>query len=188
MVVADGMVGQMMEPVEFKAPVKRDLKPKDWATVGTKGERKPNIINSLYLDPQLLEDHCMKLEAKYAEIEKNEVQYEMYKAEDAELVFVAYGTTSRIVKNVVEALRADGVKAGLIRPKTLWPFPFKAFEEIPNAKNLLVVEMSTGQMIEDVKLASNGRWPVSFYGRTGGMVPEPNDIKAKAVEVIGGAK
>ena len=188
MVVGDGMIGQMMEPVEFKAPVKRELPAKDWATTGTKGDRKPNIINSLYLDPQELEDHCLKLENKYAEIEKNEVRYEMYKTEDAEIVFVAYGTTSRITKNVIEELRAEGVKAGLIRPQTIWPFPFKAFDEIPNAKNLLVVEMSTGQMIEDVQIASAGRWPVSFYGRTGGMIPEPKDIKAKALEVIGGAK
>ncbi|KDR94466.1 2-oxoglutarate ferredoxin oxidoreductase subunit alpha [Peptoclostridium litorale DSM 5388] len=188
MVVGDGMIGQMMEPVEFNEPTKRDLPAKDWATTGTKGDRKPNIINSLYLDPQELEDHCLKLEKKYAEIEKNEVRYEMYKTEDADLVFVAYGTTSRITKNVIEELRAEGVKAGLIRPQTIWPFPFKAFDEIPNAKELLVVEMSTGQMIEDVQIASAGRWPVSFYGRTGGMIPEPNDIKAKALEVIGGAK
>ncbi len=188
MVVGDGMIGQMMEPVEFKAPVKRELPAKDWATTGTKGDRKPNIINSLYLDPQELEDHCLKLEKKYAEIEKNEVRCEMYKTEDAEIVFVAYGTTSRITKNVIEELRAEGVKAGLIRPQTIWPFPFKAFDEIPNAKDLLVVEMSTGQMIEDVQIASAGRWPVSFYGRTGGMIPEPKDIKAKALEVIGGAK
>ncbi|AHM57131.1 ketoisovalerate oxidoreductase subunit VorB [Peptoclostridium acidaminophilum DSM 3953] len=188
MVVADGMIGQMMEPVEFKTPKKRELPAKDWATTGTKGERKPNIINSLFLDPQELEDHNIKLDAKYAQIEKNEVQYEMYKAEDAELVFVAYGTTSRIVKNVVEELRAEGVKAGLIRPKTIWPFPFKAFDEIPAAKNLLTVEMSMGQMIEDVKMASNGRWPVSFYGRVGGMIPTPQGIKGKALEVIGGAK
>lgn len=188
MVVGDGMIGQMMEPVEFNAPEKRELAAKDWATDGTKENRQPNIINSLFLDPQELEDHCEKLEKKYAEIEKNEVRYEMYKTEDAELVFVAYGTTSRIAKNVIEELRAEGVKAGLIRPKTIWPFPFKAFDEIPNAKNLLVVEMSTGQMIEDVKMAAEGRWPISFYGRTGGMIPEPKDIKAKAVEVIGGAK
>jgi len=188
MVVADGMIGQMMEPVEFKAPKKRELPAKDWATTGTKGERKPNIINSLFLDPQELEDHNFKLAEKYAKIEANEVQYEMYKTEDAELVFVAYGTTSRIVKNVVEELRAEGVKAGLIRPKTIWPFPFKAFDEIPAAKNLLTVEMSMGQMIEDVQMASNGRWPVSFYGRVGGMIPTPQGIKGKALEVIGGAK
>lgn len=112
----------------------------------------------------------------------------MYKTEDAEIVFVAYGTTSRIVKNTVEALREQGIKAGLIRPMTIWPFPNKAFNEIPAAKNLLVVEMSTGQMIDDVKIANEGRLPVDFYGRTGGMIPTPGDIMEKAIEVIGGAK
>ncbi|SHK26230.1 3-methyl-2-oxobutanoate dehydrogenase subunit VorB [Tepidibacter formicigenes] len=188
MVVADGMIGQMMEPVEFKAPKKRDLPEKTWATTGTKGQRKPNVINSLFLDPQQLEDHCFRLDKKYKEIEKNEVKYEMYKTEDAELVFVAYGTTSRVVKNAVEALREQGIKAGLIRPITLWPFPFKAFNEIPNAKNLLVVEMSTGQMIDDVKIANEGRLPIHFYGRTGGMIPTPDGIIQKAKEVLGGAR
>lgn len=184
MVVADGMIGQMMEPVEFKAPKKRDLAPKDWATVGTKGQRKPNVINSLYLQPDELEKHCIKLEAKYKEIEKNEVDYEMYKTEDAELVFVAYGTTARIVKNAIDILRGEGVKAGLIRPKTLWPFPFEAFNQIPEAKNLLTVEMSMGQMVEDVRLAVEGRVPVHFYGRAGGMIPDPEGIANKAREVV----
>lgn len=184
MVVADGMIGQMMEPVEFKAPKTRELKPKDWATVGTKGERKPNVINSLYLQPDELEKHCIKLEAKYREIEKNEVDYEMYKTEDAELVFVAYGTTARIVKNSIDMLREEGIKAGLIRPKTLWPFPFEAFNQIPEAKNLLTVEMSMGQMVEDVRLAVEGRLPVHFYGRAGGMIPDPESIANKAKEVV----
>ena len=194
MVVADGMIGQMMEPVEFKAPKTRELKPKDWATVGTKGERKPNIINSLYLQPDELEKHCIKLEAKYREIEKNEVDYEMYKTEDAELVFVAYGTTARIVKNSIDMLREEGIKAGLIRPKTLWPFPFEAFNQIPEAKSLLTVEMSMGQMVEDVRLAVEGRLPVHFYGRAGGMIPDPESIANKAKEVmeselaVGGAR
>ena len=188
MVVADGMIGQMMEPVEFKAPKKRNLAEKTWATTGTKGERKPNVINSLFLDPQALEDHCIRLDAKYKEIEKNEVDYEMYKTEDAELIFVAYGTTSRITKNAVEGLREQGIKAGLIRPKTLWPFPFKAFNEIPNAKNIITVEMSMGQMIEDVRLAVEGRLPIDFYGRTGGMIPTPDAIMDKANEVLGGVK
>ncbi|WP_092921886.1 3-methyl-2-oxobutanoate dehydrogenase subunit VorB [Romboutsia hominis] len=194
MVVADGMIGQMMEPVEFKAPKTRELKPKDWATVGTKGERKPNVINSLYLQPDELEKHCIKLEAKYREIEKNEVDYEMYKTEDAELVFVAYGTTARIVKNSIDMLREEGIKAGLIRPKTLWPFPFEAFNQIPEAKSLLTVEMSMGQMVEDVRLAVEGRLPVHFYGRAGGMIPDPESIANKAKEVmeselaVGGAR
>lgn len=191
MIVADGMIGQMMEPVEFNAPKARNLEAKTWATTGTKGERKPNVINSLYLDAQQLEDHNFKLDAKYKEIEANETQYEMYQTEDAEIVFVAYGTTSRIVKNAVVALRAEGVKAGLIRPKTLWPFPWKAFNEIPAAKDLLTVEMSMGQMIDDVKLAIAGKLPVHFYGRTGGIIPTPDEIADKAKEIVqatGGAK
>ncbi|MBU5674809.1 3-methyl-2-oxobutanoate dehydrogenase subunit VorB [Alkaliphilus sp. MSJ-5] len=188
-VLGDGMIGQMMEPVEFNEPKKRELPAKDWATTGTEGKRKPNIINSLFLDPQALEDHNWKLDRKYKEIEKNETMYEMYKMDDAEIVFVAYGTTSRIVKNSVEALRAEGIKAGLIRPITLWPYPTKAFDEIPaSAKALISVEMSTGQMIDDVKIANEGRLPVHFYGRTGGMVPTPDAIIAKAKEVLGGVK
>ena len=184
MVVGDGMICQMMEPVEFNKPKTRELAPKTWASVGTKMERKPNIINSLYLDPKSLEDHCINLDAKYKEIEKNETAYEMYKTEDAEIVFVAYGTTSRIVKNTIESLREEGIKAGLIRPKTLWPFPFEAFNQIPEAKNLLTVEMSTGQMVEDVRLAIEGRLPVHFYGRTGGMIPSPAEIATKAKEIV----
>ncbi|MBO3443044.1 3-methyl-2-oxobutanoate dehydrogenase subunit VorB [Clostridium sp. CCUG 7971] len=184
MVAADGMIGQMMEPVEFKEMKKRELQPKDWATTGTKGKRKPNVVNSLYLEPEILEQHCIKLDKKYKEIEKNEVQCEMYKTEDAELVFVAYGTTSRIVKNSIDILREQGVKAGLIRPKTLWPFPFEAFGNIPEAKTLLTVEMSMGQMVEDVKLAIEGKLPVHFYGRAGGMAPTPNEIADKAILIL----
>lgn len=108
----------------------------------------------------------------------------MYKTEDAEIVFVAYGTTSRIVKNTIESLREEGIKAGLIRPKTLWPFPFDAFNHIPQAKNLLTVEMSMGQMVEDVRLAVEGKIPVHFYGRTGGMIPSPAEIADKARQIV----
>jgi len=189
MVVADGMIGQMMEPVDFdKERRARELPEKTWASNGTKGERIPNVINSLYLQSEELEQHNLKLEKKYQTIEENEVQYEMYNTEDAELVFVAYGTVSRIVKTTVDQMREEGHKVGLIRPKTLWPFPDKAFAEIPNAKNLLVVEMSLGQMIDDVKLACECKLPVGFYGRSGGMVPSPAEIANKAKEIIGGAK
>ena len=189
MVVADGMIGQMMEPVDFDKERKaRELPEKTWAANGTKGERKPNVINSLYLQSEELEQHNLKLEKKYQAIEENEVQYEMYNTEDAELVFVAYGTVSRIVKTTVDQMRKEGHKVGLIRPKTLWPFPNKAFKEIPNAKNLLVVEMSLGQMIDDVKLACECKLPVDFYGRSGGMIPSPAEIANKAKEIIGGAK
>ena len=189
MVLADGMIGQMMEPVDFDKERKtREIPQKTWATTGTKGQRKPNVINSLYLQSEELEQHNLKLEKKYKAIEENEVQYEMYHTEDAELVFVAYGTVSRIVKTTVDQLREEGYKVGLIRPKTLWPFPKEAFKQIPNAKNLLVVEMSLGQMIDDVKLASECKLPVDFYGRSGGMIPSPAAIGQKAKEIIGGEK
>ena len=189
MVLADGMIGQMMEPVDFDKERKtREIPQKTWATTGTKGQRKPNVINSLYLQSEELEQHNLKLEKKYKAIEENEVQYEMYHTEDAELVFVAYGTVSRIVKTTVDQLREEGYKVGLIRPKTLWPFPKEAFKKIPNAKNLLVVEMSLGQMIDDVKLASECKLPVDFYGRSGGMIPSPAAIGQKAKEIIGGEK
>ena len=189
MVLADGMIGQMMEPVDFDKERKtREIPQKTWATTGTKGQRKPNVINSLYLQSEELEQHNLKLKKKYKAIEENEVQYEMYHTEDAELVFVAYGTVSRIVKTTVDQLREEGYKVGLIRPKTLWPFPKEAFKQIPNAKNLLVVEMSLGQMIDDVKLASECKLPVDFYGRSGGMIPSPAAIGQKAKEIIGGEK
>lgn len=189
MVLADGMIGQMMEPVDFDKERKvRNIPEKTWATTGTKGQRKPNVINSLYLQSEELEQHNIRLEKKYKTIEENEVQYEMYKTEDAELVFVAYGTVSRIVKTTIDQMREEGYKVGLIRPKTLWPYPNEAFKQIPNAKNLLVVEMSLGQMVDDVKLACECKLPVDFYGRSGGMIPTPAAISQKAKEIIGGEK
>lgn len=189
LVLLDGMIGQMMEPVDFDKPRKsRPIPPKDWATTGTKGQRKPNIINSLFLSPEILEEHNYHLYRKYDLIEENEVQVEMTQTEDAELVFVAYGTMARVVKNCVKQLREEGYKVGLIRPKTVWPYPYKAFDEIPACKNLFVVEMSMGQMVDDVKIGSNGRYPVHFYGRPGGMVPEPKEIMRRAKEIMGGAK
>lgn len=190
LVLLDGMIGQMMEPVDFDKPRKqRELPSKEgWATTGTKGKRKPNIINSLYLSPEILEEHNYHLQRKYDVIEANELQYEMDRTEDAELVFVAYGTMARVVKNCVNEMRAEGYKVGLIRPKTVWPYPYKAFDEIPACKNLFVIEMSLGQMVEDVKLGSNGRYPVHFYGRPGGMVPEPKEIIKRAKEIMGGVK
>ncbi|MCC5911857.1 MAG: 3-methyl-2-oxobutanoate dehydrogenase subunit VorB [Clostridiaceae bacterium] len=190
MVIGDGMIGQMMEPVEFNEPEKkRELPVKDWATTGTEGKRKPNIINSLALDPAELEKHNIKLQAKYDEMEEKEVRYEAYKLEEAEVVLVAYGMTSRIVKNAMDILEKEGIKTGLIRPITLWPFPNKAFNEIPDtAKALLSVEMSMGQMIDDVKIANNGKLPVEFYGRAGGMIPTPEEIVNKVKEILGGGK
>lgn len=189
MIIGDGMIGQMMEPVEFKEPNKRPLAEKDWASVGTKGERKPNVINSLFIDPKELEDHVLRLEKKYAAIKENEVRYEEYNVEDADVVIVAYGTTARIAKNAISKCEAEGLKVGLIRPITLWPFPDAAFEKITDkTKGVLSVEMSTGQMVDDVKIAMNGRIPVHFYGRTGGMVPTPDAVVAEIKKIAGGEK
>jgi len=189
MILADGMIGQMMEPVEFTEPEKREFEPKTWATTGTDGKRKPNIINSLSLDAYGLERMNINMQKKYAMMEEKEVRYEMYNMEDAEVVIVAYGTTSRIVKNSIAALKEEGINVGLIRPITVWPFPMKAFDEIPSTtKALLSVEMSMGQMIDDIKIASQGRWPVHFYGRSGGVIPKPDAIVNKVKEIIGGVK
>lgn len=190
MVMGDGMIGQMMEPIEFKEiEGSRALKEKTWATVGTGGTRKPNIINSLALDPQDLENHNIKLQAKYQEMKDKEARYELYNMENAEVVLVAYGTTSRIVKNAIADLKAVGINAGLIRPMTLWPFPVKAFENLPSTvKSLLTVEMSMGQMVDDVRLAVKCQLPVEFYGRSGGMIPTPEAIVDKVKVMLGGAK
>lgn len=190
LVLGDGMIGQMMEPVEFNEITKRELPEKDWATTGTKGLRKPNIVNSLRLQAPELEKLNFKLEAKYKEMEEKEVRYEAYKLEDAEIVFVAYGTVSRITKNAIDILEKEGIKAGLIRPITLWPFPHKPFSELPSTvKALMSVEMSQGgQMIDDVKIANEGRLPIGYYGRSGGMVPAPQAIVDAAKELLGGVK
>jgi 2-oxoglutarate ferredoxin oxidoreductase subunit alpha len=191
MVMGDGMLGQMMEPVEFKERAPKLLPEKTWAANGLKGRAKHNVINSLYLKSEDLEKHNMKLQAKYIEIKKNETRYELYKCdEEVDLIMVAYGTTSRICKNVVKMAEAEGIKLGLIRPITLWPFPLEAFEKtIDSTKHgYISVEMSCGQMVEDVRLSVEGRKPVNFYGRTGGMVPHPEDILSKVREIVGGAK
>ncbi|MGI6585159.1 MAG: 3-methyl-2-oxobutanoate dehydrogenase subunit VorB [Gracilibacteraceae bacterium] len=191
MVLGDGMMGQMMEPVEFKEVKKRNLPEKTWATVGTKGKRKPNIINSLFIEAADCHNHNVRLFKKYAEIEKNEVRVETYNLDGAEIVFAAYGTTARIVKNAINSLAKEGIKAGLIRPITLWPYPYKAIEEAAekaSVKAFMSVEMSMGQMVEDVKLGVNGKKPVFFYGKTGGMFPTPKAVAEEAKKILGGAK
>lgn len=191
MVMGDGMLGQMMEPVEFKERAPKKLPEKTWAANGLGGRKQHNVINSLYLKPEVLEQHIIKLQEKYKEITKNETRYEMYNCDkECDLIMVAYGTTSRICKNVVKIAAKEGIKLGLIRPITLWPFPAEAFEKTVNKTKYgyLSVEMSCGQMVEDVRLCANGRKPVEFYGRSGGMVPDPSDIFAKVKTIIGGAK
>ncbi|GAB6137934.1 3-methyl-2-oxobutanoate dehydrogenase subunit VorB [Halanaerobaculum tunisiense] len=179
MILGDGYLGQMMEPVEFKDIGRNNLPAKDWITDGAK-DRKKNIINSLYLDAENLEEHNWKLNDKYEEIKENEVQYEIENIEDAEIAIVAYGTMARIAKAAIKQLRKEGIKAGLIRPITLFPFPEQIINEVADqVDKFLTVEMSTGQMVEDVRLAVKGKKPVEFYGRTGGVVPDPEEIVDK---------
>ena len=192
MIMGDGMLGQMMEPVEFKQAKERELPSKDsWKASGLRGRSEHHVINSLFLDPKDLENHNNKLQAKYAEIESKEARYELYNCEgELDLVIVSYGIMSRVSKNLIKSLSDEGINVGLIRPITLWPFPKEAFEKVISKTKygFLSVELSAGQMIEDILLVSNGRKPVHFYGRTGGVVPSPEDIGAKVKEILGGAK
>lgn len=187
MILGDGVIGQMMEPVEFVKKSERKLAPKDWATTGTGGKRKPNIINTLYMNPAELEVHNQHLQAKYAEIKKNEVRVESSGLEDAEIVLTAFGTTARIAKTAMAELHKMGKKVGMIRPQSLWPFPYDEYKKInPGCKNILTVEMNTGQMIDDVKIAVADRQKVHFYGRQGGMIPTPQEIVDKCLEILKG--
>ncbi|MEO0071605.1 MAG: 3-methyl-2-oxobutanoate dehydrogenase subunit VorB [candidate division WOR-3 bacterium] len=176
-VIGDGMIGQMMEPVEFKEQEFPPLPPKDWATTGCKG-RKPNVINSLYLDPVIEEKLNFKLAAKYEEMKKQEVRFEEFRTNcPYQVLLVAYGTTARVCKTAIQRLAEEGIEAALLRPITLFPFPDeKIFELAQRAEFILCVEMSTGQMIEDVRLAVGRTKPVYFYGRAGGMVPSPEEV------------
>ncbi|MBP7177180.1 MAG: 3-methyl-2-oxobutanoate dehydrogenase subunit VorB [Thermoclostridium sp.] len=184
MVLGDGILGQMMEVVEFRdsEPIVREETP--WATVGHGFEREQNVITSIHLSPAVLEKMNQNLQDKYRIITEKECRYELFNAEDADLFIVAYGTVARIAKSVIELAKQEGMKVGLIRPITVWPFPTQAFEKvIDRAKAFLTVEMSAGQMIEDVMLAVQGRKPVYFHGRMGGMVPVRDDILAKLREI-----
>ncbi|MGN1345951.1 MAG: 3-methyl-2-oxobutanoate dehydrogenase subunit VorB [Eubacteriales bacterium] len=181
MLLADGALGQMMEPVDFSAFPKREIPEKTWAANGTGGRRPRNIINSLYIEPDVLEASVRERYKRYAIVEEKEVQYEEYRTEDADLVLVAFGITARICKSAVHELREAGLRVGLLRPITLWPFPKKVLGELADhAKGFLSVEMSMGQMVDDVKLAVNGKRPVHFFGRTGGMIPSVEEVVAEA--------
>ena len=188
MVMGDGMLGQMMEPVEFADVEERELPVKEWAANGLGDRKKHNVINSLFLKADELENHNIHLFKKFDAIKANEVRYELYNCDDADLILVAYGTTARICKNAIRLAEAEGLKIGLVRPITLWPFPFEAFEKTVNSTKygFLSVEMSMGQMVEDVKLAVLGRKPVGFYGRAGGMIPTPDAILEKIKAMVGG--
>lgn len=186
MLLADGTMGQMMEPVEFPEITATEIE-KPWAVNGTQLKREHNIINSLYLKPDELEKKNFERYEKYAQIEENEVMYESFMMDDAEYCIVAFGIAARVSKNAIMAAREQGIKVGMIRPITLWPFPKKPLAEAAEkVKGFISVELSMGQMIEDVKLATACKRPVVLCNRTGGMIPEPEQVLDSIKKLAGG--
>ncbi len=180
MILADGALGQMMEPVDFEIVTKREIPEKTWAANGTEGKRSKNIINSLFIDPNVLENSILDRYKRYDEICEKEVKYEEYMCDDADIVIVAYGISSRIAKTAIASARANGIKVGLFRPITLWPYPKKALAKLADtAKHFLVSELNMGQMVDDVKVAIECKKPVSFFGRTGGVITSPAELLAE---------
>ncbi|MCF8335137.1 MAG: 3-methyl-2-oxobutanoate dehydrogenase subunit VorB [Bacteroidales bacterium] len=193
MILSDGAIGQMMEKVEIGEQKPRlteeQIKEKyPWATTGKTKDREKNVITSLELEPEKMEQFNRKLIEKYRKIEENEVRYEEIQCEDAEYLMVAYGTSARICQKSVQIARNEGLKVGLLRPITLFPFPRKRINELADqVKGMLSVEMSSGQMVEDVRLAVNGKVPVEYYGRMGGIVPSTEEaLKDLKQKIIGG--
>lgn len=189
MLLSDGLLGQMMEPVAFPEITPAPADTADWAATGTEGKRKHHIVNSLYIEAIDLEAQVRARYERYAQIEENESDAECYLCEDAEIVVTAFGASSRVAKSAVNKARAMGIKAGLFRPITLWPFPKKQLlEATKNAKAVLSVEMNMGQMVDDVKLALDCKLPVSFFGRTGGIIPSPAEVLEEIKKLNGGAQ
>lgn len=189
MFLADGIMAQMMEPVEMPEMVdfKVDPEKKPWAATGWKPGDDPAkraVINSLFINTEELTEHNLKLQAIYREVEKNEVMYETYMTEDADIIITAFGTVARIAKSAIHDLREQGIKVGLFRPITVWPYPYEALKTASaNAKAILDVECNEGQMLEDVKLAINGAKPVEYFGHCGSLMPSSDEIKAKILEM-----
>ena len=186
MILADGTMGQMMEPVELPSGETKTFE-KPWALTGTNCERKHNVVNSLFLKPEILEEENFKRYERYRKIEETEAMYESYLMEDAELCVVAFGIAARVAKNAVNAAREAGIKVGMIRPITLWPFPKAPLAEAAKkVKAFLSVELSMGQMIEDIELATRCAKPVALCNRAGGMIPTPEEVYAKIVAMAKG--
>jgi len=185
MVLGDGLIGQMMEPVEFKRSISpEELPARPWATTGCIG-RNPNIINSLFLNPEELEAHNWHLNRKYEDMGR-ELRWESWKLEEpVDVLIVAYGTVARICKTAIDTLRARGVKVGLFRPISLFPYPSEQLSQaVDQAGRVFVTELSTGQMVEDVKAVVAGRKPITFYGRVGGMVMTPEEIEREVGKLV----
>jgi 2-oxoglutarate ferredoxin oxidoreductase subunit alpha len=178
LILADGALGQMMEKVEFREYVPADhIPPKPWATTGKLKGQERKIVTSLHMQPEMMEEVNRHLQAKFARIAGNEVRYELIAADDAEYLVVAYGLAARVAHRAVQLARAEGIRVGLLRPITLWPYPSAVLASLaPRLQGLLVVEMNAGQMVEDVRLAVEGRAPVHFYGRMGGVIPGPDEV------------
>lgn len=182
MILSDGVIGQMMEkvvlpPFKPRRTEEEIRKECPWATIGRTKDRQPNIMTSLELKPEVMEQRNLHLQKKYDEIRQNEVRYEAVQCDDADYVIVAFGSAARIAQKAIEIARGEGIKVGLLRPITLWPFPTEAIARMAEGKKgMLAVEINAGQMVEDVRLAVNGRIPVEHFGRLGGIVPEPNEI------------
>lgn len=182
MILSDGVIGQMMEkvilpPIKHRRSEEQIQKECPWATIGRVNGRKPNILTSLELKPEIMEMRNIKLQEKYKKIQADEIRYETHLTDDADYIIVAFGSAARITEKAVEIARSQGIKAGLFRPITLWPFPSKQLVEVASGKKgILVAEINAGQMIEDVRLAVNGKIRTEHFGRLGGIVPEPEEI------------
>lgn len=191
MILTDGALGQMMEAVDLDVISAGELPEKPWAACGHGGKRRKNIINSLYLKPDELEKVVIERFQRYEEANKSEIMYDEYMTDDAEIIVVAYGITARICKAAVTMAREQGLKIGLFRPISLWPYPSEQLlklAEKESVKHVLVSELNMGQMVDDVKVAINCMKPVSFYGRTGGMMPTPEELYREIIKINGGLK
>jgi 2-oxoglutarate ferredoxin oxidoreductase subunit alpha len=185
MILADGALGQMMERVVFKEYNPKEHEPqKPWATTGKLPNRERNIITSLHIQPEKMEEINRKLQAKYAFMNEEEVRYELHSVEDAEILVVAYGLASRICQHAVDTARTQGLNVGMVRPMTLYPYPYDVLSKLAaQQKGILVVELNAGQMVEDVRLAVNGKAPVEFCGRAGGVIPTPDEVLHKIMDM-----
>ncbi|MEN8194678.1 MAG: 3-methyl-2-oxobutanoate dehydrogenase subunit VorB [Bacteroidota bacterium] len=190
LILTDGALGQMMEKVEFFPQQPREDILTGWETIGKSEDRPSNVITSLHIKPDQMEEINIHLQKKYKEIEKNEIRVEMIDCDDADYIITGYGLVARICQKAAQLARDKGIKVGVIRPITLFPFPYETYNNIAdNVKGILDVEMNAGQMVEDVRLAVNGKIHVEFYGRMGGIVPTPEEIlEALEQKIIGGAQ